>query len=105
MTKYIKSMILVVAGLCWIALALLICLFLYGYLVGGAGLQVFGFSLPVSSTTTLFGLVHFVGFSAAAFLSFVIGVGLCAYGVVPATEPEKKTCSALLNRRSATNRI
>ena len=81
---------MVIAGLCWIAFAVVICLFLYGYLLGGAGLQVFGFFFPVSSTTVLVGLVHFVGFSAAAFLSFVIGVGLCAHGVVPAPEPEKK---------------
>jgi hypothetical protein len=98
---------IVVAGLCWIAFAALICLFLYGYLVGGAGLQMFGFFLPVSSTTLLAGLVHFVGFSAAAFLSFVIGVGLCAYGVVPAPESEKKAVTqprerfAFLRRLSA----
>jgi hypothetical protein len=82
---------LVIAGLCWIAFVVLICLFLYGYLTGGAGLQVFGFFFPVSSTTILVGLVHFVGFAAAACLSFVIGVGLCAHGIVPAPEPEKKT--------------
>jgi hypothetical protein len=94
MSRYIKSTFLVFAGLCWIAFALLICIFLYGYLVGGAGLQVFGFMFPVSSGTVLLGLVHFVGFSAAAFLSFVIGVGLCAYGVVPAPKPEKKTVTS-----------
>jgi hypothetical protein len=91
MTRYIKSTVLVIAGICWIAFAALICLFLYAYLGGGAGLQVFGFFFPVSSTTLLVGLVHFIGFSAAAFLSFVIGVGLCAHGVIPAPEPERKT--------------
>jgi hypothetical protein len=90
MTRYIKSTMMVIAGLCWIGFAVFICLFLCGYLVGGAGLQVFGFFFPVSSTTLLVGLVHFVGFSAAAFLSFAIGVGLCARGVVPAPEPNKK---------------
>lgn len=91
MTRYIKSTMMVFAGLCWITFAVAICLFLYGYLLGGAGLQVFGFFFPVSSTTVLVGLVHFVGFITAAFLSFVIGVGLFAHGVVPAPEPEKKT--------------
>ena len=93
MTRYIKSTIMVIAGLCWIGFAVFICLLLCGYLAGGAGLQVFGFFFPVSSTTLLVGLVHFVGFSAAAFLSFAIGVGLCAHGVVPAPEPEKKTAT------------
>jgi hypothetical protein len=80
---------LVIAGLCWIAFAVVICLFLYGYLVGGAGLQLFGFFFPVSSTSILVGLVHFVGFAAAAFLCFTVGVGMLAYGV---TLPQKKEC-------------
>ena len=106
MTRNIKRAFWVIAGLFWIAFAMLICIFLYGYLVGGAGLQVFGFVFPVSSGTVLVGLVHFVGFSAAAVLSFVVGVGLCAHGVVPAPEPEKKITtqprerSALLRRLS-----
>jgi hypothetical protein len=82
---------MVVAGLCWIAFALVIGLFLFTYLVGGAGLQVFGFLFGMSSTTVVIGLVHFVGFVAAACLCFVIGVGLCAHGLVPAPEPEKRT--------------
>jgi hypothetical protein len=90
MNRYIKSTMMVIAGLCWIAFAVGVCLFLFGYLLGGAGLQVSGFFFPVSSVTVLVGLFHFVGFSAAAFLCFVIGVGLCAHGVVPAPEPEKK---------------
>jgi hypothetical protein len=91
MRRFIKSTMMVTAGLCWIALAVFICLFLYGYLVGGAGLQLFGVFFPFSSTTVLVGLVHFVGFSAAAFLSFAIGVCLCAHGVVPGPELEQKT--------------
>ena len=87
MSRYIKSTVLVIAGLCWIAFALFFCLFLYGYLLGGAGLQVFGFMFPVSSTSILVGLVHFVGFSAAACLCFIIGLGLLAYGVTP---PQKE---------------
>jgi hypothetical protein len=90
MTRNFKGTFLVIAGVCWIAFAVFICLFLCWHLGGGAGLQVFGFFIPVSSTTVLVGLVHFIGFSGAAFLSLVIGVGLCAHGVVPAPEPEKK---------------
>ena len=105
MTRYIKSTLLVIAGLCWIAFAVLICVFLYGYLVGGAGLQAFGFLFPVSSGTVLVGLVHFVGFSAAAFLSFVIGVGLCALGVVPAPEHKKKTVAQPRERFAFVRRL
>ena len=89
MTRYIKSTMMVMAGLCWLGFALLICLFLFQYLVGGAGLQVVGFLFPVSSTTVLIGFVHFIGFGIAALLCFIIGVGLCAHGVVPA--PEENT--------------
>jgi len=70
-------------------------------------LEVFGFFFPVSSITVFIGLVHFSGLVAAAVLCFVIGVGLCAHGLVPAPEPEKKTVSqprdffAFLRRRTA----
>ena len=92
-------MVWVVAGLCWIAFAAFICLFLYAYLTGGAGLQVFGFFFPASSATILVGLVHFVGFSAEAFLCFTIGVVLLAHGVTgdrnePGDPETKRTSSA-----------
>ena len=74
---------MVITGLCWLAFAVLFCGVLYQYLAGGAGLQVFGFFFPASSTTVLFGLVHFVGLIAAACLCFVIGAGLFAYGITP----------------------
>jgi hypothetical protein len=93
MTRYIKSIVMVIAGLCWLAVALLIGLFLFQYLVGGAGLQVFGFLFGVSPTTVLIGLVHFVGFSAVACLCFVIGAGLCVHGLARAPEPEKKVAA------------
>ena len=93
MTRYLKSTLLVVVGLGWILMAIFTGLILFEYLVGGAGLQVFGFFFAVSSTTILMGLVHFVGFAAAAFLCFVIGVGLCAHGLVPAPEPETNKLS------------
>jgi len=81
---------MIIAGACWIGFALLIGLFLFQYLSGGAGLQVFGFFFSVSPATVMMGLVHFVGFVAAAFLCFVIGVGLCIHGLVPAPKSEKK---------------
>ena len=48
---------------------------------GGGALQSFGpfgFSAPMASAGI--GVIHFVGFCAGAFFSFVIGAGLCAYG-------------------------
>ena len=90
MTRYIKSTMMIMAGLCWIGFALFICFFLFQYLSGGAGLQVFGFFFPVSSGTVLIGMVHFIGFVAAACLCFTIGVGLCAYGMVAGSGAEEK---------------
>ena len=87
MKRYIKSTLLVVAGLCWIALALAIGLFLFQYVAGGAGAQRVGF-FGVSASTVVLELAQLVGFVAAGCLSFVIGVGLCVHGLVPAPPPE-----------------
>ena len=73
MTRYFKSTMMVVAGVCWLAFALVIGMFLFQYVADGAGL--FGF-FGVSSTTVLIGLVHFVGFVAAASLCVVIAVSM-----------------------------
>jgi hypothetical protein len=87
---------MVIAGLCWIVAALIILFFLFGYLAGGAGLQVFGFFFDVSPASVVLGLVYFVGFAAAACLCFIVGAGLCAHGLVPAPEPEQKTAEEFL---------
>lgn len=93
MSRYIKRAFLVITGFCAIALATLIGLYLYGYLVGGTGSQLLPAFFPVSSITVTLGMVHIAGFSAAAFLSFILGVGLCAYGIVPAPETQKETAT------------
>jgi len=90
--RYLKSAMMVAAGFCWLMAAVGFGFFLFQYLAEGAGLQVFGF-FGVSSLTVLVGLAHFIGFVAAAFLCFVIGVGLCAHGLVPAPRLEAKTLS------------
>ena len=84
---------LVVAGLCWLMFALAIGFFLFKYLAEGAALQLIGF-FGLSSITILIGLVHVVGFVTAAYLCFVIGVGLCVHGLEPAPEPQGKVCDA-----------
>jgi hypothetical protein len=87
MLRYVKSVILVAAGLCWFAIALSIGFFLFEYLSGGAGLQVLGYFFGVSSLSASIGLAHVLGLGAAAFLSFVIGAGCWAHGLVPAPKP------------------
>lgn len=82
--RLLKSSMLVAAGCCWLAAGIFLVLFLYQYLVGGAGLQVFGFFFSVSSLTVAVGLVHLVGFAFAAGLCFLIGMELCVHGLVPA---------------------
>ena len=91
MKRYAKSAVLVLAGIAWFAVALGCGFVLLQYLAEGAGLQVFGFSLGVSSTGVLIGLARVVGFAAAATLSFAIGAGLCAHGLVPAPNEQQKT--------------
>lgn len=81
-TRYIKSTFMVILGLCWFTVALGFALVLFQYLSGGAGLQVFDFFFSVSSTTVMVGLVHVVGFAVAALLSFAIGAGFWAKGIV-----------------------
>ena len=88
MTIWLKTVFLLLAGLCWQATGVFVLIFAFRYLGNGAGAQLFPF-FSVSSTSVMVGLVHFLGFMAAAFLSFVIGVALCARACVPA----QKGCS------------
>ena len=61
-------------------------LLLTKYADGGVGLQ---FWIPtVSPGSVLIGLVHVVGLCAAVLLCFVVGSGLCAYGLVAERDHE-----------------
>lgn len=91
MMRHVKRTILVAAGLCWFAIALAIGFFLFEYLSSGAGLQVFGYFFGVSSLTVSLGLSHVLGLGAAGFLSFVIGAGCWAHGLVPAPKPGRRS--------------
>ena len=77
-----------VGGISWIAAAFVFGLFLLQYLAQGAGLQFF--PLVFSSGSVLVGLMHGVGFVSATVLCFVVGVGMCAHGVVPPPATRKK---------------
>jgi hypothetical protein len=73
-------------GACWILAALVLGSFVLQYIAAGAGLH-----FSVSSGTLLVGLVHVVGFVSAASLCFMIGVGLCAHGLVPPPATRNET--------------
>ena len=87
-TRCVKKTIMIVAGFCWLGFALGLGWFLFQYLGGGAGLQVFGFQIGPSPGTVVIGVIHFLGFVAGAVLCFVIGVGLCAQGMSRAAAGE-----------------
>jgi hypothetical protein len=78
-----------IAGACWLLLALGFGIVLLEYIGQGAGLQSFGWMF--SSGSVLIGLVHVVGFLFAGFLCFAIGAGLVARGFVRTGEEVEKT--------------
>lgn len=86
MPRYLKSTLLIAAGLCWLGVALGIVFFLF--FEGYSGEQTVGF-FGVSSPTIAFGLIPVCGFLAVAGLCALIGLGLCVYGLVPAESSQK----------------
>jgi hypothetical protein len=80
MSKVVRAAVFLVGGLLWFAFALIFVFFVVQYVSEGAGLQFFAIS--VSSSSVLLGLVHVLGFLAAAGLCFVVGIGLFAQGLV-----------------------
>ncbi len=80
-----RRTLFMLGGVLWSLIALGFLALLLGYILGGAGLQIW---IPlVSSESIIVGLVHFAGLSAASLACFVIGAGLWAHGRVP---PEKR---------------
>ena len=80
MKNLAKKTILVFAGVTFLLFTLVFGFILVEYVAEGAGLQCVG--LEISSGSVLVGLVHVVGFCIAAFLCFLLGIVLCAYGFV-----------------------
>ena len=76
----VKKIVLIILGACWLLASLAFLVFLMEYVAEGAGLQFFGWALW--SGTVLIGLVHVVGLLLGCGFCFVIGVGLCAHGLV-----------------------
>jgi hypothetical protein len=75
-----KRTFFVIGGSFWFLVAAGFCFFLFDYVNGGAGLQIF--RGPVNSGSVLLGLVHVTGFGAAIVICFAIGAGLCARGLI-----------------------
>ena len=74
-----KRVMFILAGVCWFLFAAGFGFFLIQYVRNGAGLQIAG---PLfSSGSVLMGVVHVIGFSLASWVSFAIGVRLCAHGM------------------------
>ncbi|MBL9168970.1 MAG: hypothetical protein JNN07_14615 [Verrucomicrobiales bacterium] len=69
-----------VGGLVWLTAACAIATLLVDFLSRGAGEAGLAFLIPGSMRWV--GLLEFVGLVSAAALCFVVGVGLCARGVV-----------------------
>jgi len=75
--KILKQMMFVIGGTCWLLFGVGFAIFLWQFLTQGAGLQLFGDFIPaVSSSSVLFGLTYFIGFSVASFVCFAVGIGL-----------------------------
>jgi hypothetical protein len=90
--KEYKRILLVAAGVCWLLFAAVIGLILIQYFAGGAGMQVFGF-LGISSLTVALEVGHVIGFVAAAFVCFAIGMLLCLHGLIPAQTADEPAAS------------
>lgn len=82
-----KRVIFVIGGVFWFLFSLGFGFVLVQYVAGGAGLQFF--PGPPSSGSLLLGLVHLTGLVAAIVISFAIGAGLCACGLVSDEEQEQ----------------
>jgi len=84
MKRVLKNTMMIIGGFCWFTLAIGVGYFLFqNYVTGASEDEYFDYNFGVSSGSVLIGLVHFVGFVAAAVLSFIIGLGLCVHGFVP----------------------
>ena len=86
--REIKSVLYFAAGLCWLLFAGGFALILIQYLTDGAALQLFGYH-QLSSITIGFGVRHVLGFAAAAFVCFAVGMLLCLHGLIPADVVEE----------------
>ena len=102
--RFSRAALFVFGGMTWIASAFMFGFFLLQYIVQGAGLRFFPL---ISSGSILIGLVHVVGFIIAALLCFVIGLGICAHGLVPETrsEPTKRERSSICTPRAFGSRL
>jgi hypothetical protein len=98
MKQFIKSVALVAAGLVWLGFALIIGILLFQGRAEGGGLPILNlFGFDFLSLNIGLGFVHFVGFFAAAFLCFLVGIWLCTLGLSP--EPAVQKAAAGINEK------
>lgn len=95
--SFMKRPMLIFCGLCWLAFGLVTAVFLWRYLACGAGLQESAannlFFHPVSSGSVFIGLLHATGFFVLAVLCFLIGLGLCLFGIEPSDRDDSEEAS------------
>lgn len=91
-----KRVLFVICGICWLMFGAGFVIFLFQYLAQGGGLQDLGplrptTGHPVTSGSLLAGLVHGVGLVLASVFCFLVGIGLCSYGLTshPHDKPKK----------------
>ncbi|HXE42127.1 MAG TPA: hypothetical protein VN516_03795 [Candidatus Baltobacteraceae bacterium] len=80
--KLLKTAMYLVGGILWILFGGGFATVLWQFLTHGAGLQLFGDFIPaISSGSVLFGLVYFIGLSAASLICFALGINLFTRGI------------------------
>lgn len=81
MRNIVRGILFVGGGLCFFAAMMFFGFLALSYVSGGAGIEFAG--LSVTPGGVLIGTIPFAGFCIIAGLCFLIGVTLCAHGVVP----------------------
>jgi hypothetical protein len=78
--KRLQKTLYVAAAFCWLLFGAGFGLFLVQFLLGGAGMQLFGdtleFIMPVSPQSVLTGLIYVTGFGTAALVCLAVSFGL-----------------------------
>jgi len=74
--KRFKQVAFFAAALCWLSFGLGFGLLLVQFLFNGAGMQLFGDFIPVSSPGVLLGLVYVTGFATAVLVCLAVSYWL-----------------------------
>jgi len=85
---FMKRVLFVICGLCWIGFGIAAGAFAYRCLLVGGDSQssILQILAPASAGSVLVGLIHTVGFCALYVLCFVVGISLCSYSFEPRSD-------------------